>query len=71
MIFPEFSDTMIPKKGGFFRCPFCGAKLLRSAQATEAEHLPVWCRNCKREILIDIHRGQSYLSRSPGQSTED
>lgn len=67
----EKCDTMIPIKGGFACCPYCNSKLIRITPTTEGERLPVWCRKCKREILIDIHRGQSFKSRSPGQSTED
>lgn len=65
------NGIILPRKGGFVCCPYCSTKLLKPAPATEAERLPVWCRGCKREILIDIHRGQSYLSRSPGRSPED
>lgn len=64
-------DIMIPMQGGFVCCPRCNFKLIRTTPTTEAERLPVWCRKCKREILIDIHRGQSLKSRSPGQSSED
>lgn len=56
---------MIPMRGGFVCCPQCNSKLIRIAPTTEGERLPVWCRKCKREILIDIHRGQSFKSRSP------
>ena len=62
---------MIPKRGGFACCPYCGGKLQKISPATEAVQLPAWCRKCKREILIDIHRGQSFESRSPGQSAKD
>lgn len=63
--------TMSAEPGGFFCCPYCDSKLIRTTPTTEAERLPVWCRKCKREILIDIHRGQSARSRSPGQSDND
>jgi predicted RNA-binding Zn-ribbon protein involved in translation (DUF1610 family) len=61
---------MNAKDGSFFRCPGCGRKLLRIAPDTKADRLPVYCRSCRREILIDIHRGQSFESRSPGQSDD-
>ena len=67
----EKCGRMLPKKGGFACCPYCGGKLQRISPATRAERLPAWCRKCKREILIDIDRGQSFESRSPGQSSED
>lgn len=50
------------------RCPFCGSKLIKTTPDTQAQHLPAWCRKCKREILIDIVCGQSYQSQSPGPS---
>lgn len=57
---------MIPKRGGYIGCPFCSnSKLLRVPDSTEARALPVYCRKCHREILIDIVRGQSFLSQSP------
>ncbi|MBQ6397004.1 MAG: hypothetical protein IJI06_02525 [Oscillospiraceae bacterium] len=62
---------MLPKRGGFFCCPGCGSKVIRADVQTDAERLPVYCRKCKRELLIDIHRGQSFESRSPDQSTQD
>lgn len=62
------SGKLLPKRGGFFCCPGCGSKLIKADAATEAEALPVYCRKCKRELRIEIHRGQSFESRSPGQS---
>jgi predicted amidophosphoribosyltransferase len=59
---------ILPIKGAFACCPYCGGKLTRIAPDTEAERLPVWCRKCRRELLIDIQRGQSFLSRSPDQT---
>ena len=67
---PENRVRILPRKGGFACCPFCGGKLVRIAPGTEAERLPVWCRKCRRELLIDIVGGQSYLSQSPVQSQD-
>lgn len=64
-------DRMIPMKGGYACCPECNAKLLRISPETEGKRLPVWCRKCKREIMIDIYRGQSFKSPSPEQSDVD
>ena len=58
-------DRILPKRGGYFCCPYCTGKLIKDTPGTEARALPTWCRKCKREILIDIHRGQSYISQSP------
>lgn len=63
---------MLVKRGGFLQCPHCGnRKLLRVADDTEARGLPVWCRKCQREIVVDIVRGQCFQSRSPEQSAKD
>lgn len=32
---------------------------------TEASGLPVYCRDCKTEIILDIERGRSVKRRSP------
>ena len=46
-------------------CPVCGNKrLFRLEAETEARALPVYCRDCKTEILLDITRGRSVERRS-------
>lgn len=52
---------------GWIICPHCrrNRKLLRIDPETEAHGLPVWCRDCKTEIILDIARGQSVERRSP------
>lgn len=68
LLTPENRGRMVPSEGGFLHCPYCGnPKLLRIAPGTEAMRLPVWCRKCRRELVIDIRRGQSYLSQSPDE----
>lgn len=45
--------------GVFSSCPICGAgKLLRLYQETSAAALPVFCRRCKRVIVLDIQPGE-------------
>jgi len=66
---PEDRVRILPRKGEYACCPYCGGKLLRVTPETEAQRLPCWCRKCKREILIDILRGQSFKSQSP-ESTD-
>ena len=56
---------LLPTKGGFVCCPYCSGKLQKISQRTTATGLPAYCRKCKREILIDIVRGQSFQSQSP------
>jgi ribosomal protein L37E len=36
-------------------CPVCGwQRLMRLLPETRATRLPVWCRRCKRESIVDI-----------------
>lgn len=45
--------------GVFSSCPICGArKLLRLDPETSATALPVFCRRCKRVIVLDIQPGE-------------
>lgn len=52
---------------GWVTCPVCkrNRRLLRVDPETVARRLPVYCRDCKREIILDIDRGQSVERRSP------
>lgn len=54
-------------KNGWITCPVCNRnrRLLRIDDETEAKRLPVYCRDCKTEIILDITRGQSVERRSP------
>lgn len=52
-------------KDGWITCPVCRNKrLLRIEEETEAHDLPVYCRDCKTEIILDITRGRSVERRS-------
>ena len=57
----------ITVKDGWITCPNCrrNKRLLRIDPDTEAVGLPVYCRDCKAEIILDIARGQSVERRSP------
>ena len=50
----EKRDTIIHVRDGWIECPYCHHKLLRIKPETQAKSLPVYCRVCKREIIIDI-----------------
>lgn len=54
-------------KDGWITCPVCkrNRRLLRVEPETQARDLPVYCRDCKREIVLNIDRGQSVERRSP------
>lgn len=52
---------------GWLICPNCkrNHRLLRVEPETQARGLPVYCRDCKTEIILNIDRGQSVERRSP------
>lgn len=55
---------LLPERGGFFCCPYCDNRLLRIDARTDADNLPVYCKKCRRELRVDIHKSQSRLSQS-------
>lgn len=60
-------SAILTVRNEYLICPFCGNKRLLHINAdTEATALPVYCRKCSREILINVHRGQCSRSQSPG-----
>lgn len=56
---------IIQVRDGWVQCPICkrNKRLLRIMPDTQASHLPVFCRDCKSEIILDIV-GQSVKRRS-------
>lgn len=62
----EKRDKLVVKDGWLI-CPVCrrNRRLLRVAYDTEAHSLPVYCTDCKKEIILDIARGRSVERRSP------
>ena len=62
---PNQSPCKLVVKDGWITCPVCRNKrLLRIEEKTEAHDLPVYCRDCKTEIIMDITRGRSVERRS-------
>ena len=42
-------------KGGRIVCPVCGEPTdQRVLASTEARDLPVWCRHCRRRVIVQI-----------------
>lgn len=56
---------IIKVQDGWVACPVCkrNKRLLRVTPSTRATCLPVYCRDCKSEIILDIE-GQSVERRS-------
>lgn len=54
-------------KDGWVTCPVCkrNHRLIRVDLETEAKDLPVYCRTCRQEIVLNIERGQSVKRQSP------
>lgn len=55
----EKGAELIPKDG-WLACPACrrNGRLMKITNATEARSLIVYCRRCRREIVLDIAKGQ-------------
>jgi len=53
-------------KDGWVTCPVCGRnhRLLRISDETEACGLPVYCRTCRSEVILNIAKGQSVKRQS-------
>lgn len=55
---------IIRQNKGFAICPTCRmTKLVRIRPDTVARNLQLYCRQCKREIVVDIHDSQCFESR--------
>lgn len=54
-------------RDGWVTCPVCkrNHRLIRVEPETEAKGLPVYCRTCRSEIVLNIDRGQSVKRQSP------
>lgn len=54
-------------KDGWVTCPNCkrNHRLIRIEPETEATNLPVYCKTCRSEIILNIERGQSVKRQSP------
>lgn len=50
------SGIMMTIRNGRIRCPICNKGIAKITQDTEAHNLPLWCRNCEREYIVDISR---------------
>lgn len=45
----------IVTRDGYLLCPICQRqKVLRLLPETEGKQIAVWCKNCRRESIVDI-----------------
>ena len=60
------SVTLAVRTGGWITCPACNRNkhFLRIDPQTGAQYFPVYCRDCKREVILDIEPGQRVELRS-------
>lgn len=51
---------------GWITCPVCrrNHRLLRIKPDTVAFNLPVYCRTCRHEVVLNIEKGQSVKRQS-------
>ena len=64
MNIPAQSDKLLIVRDGRILCPYCNRKIQRVLPDSFADNIPMYCRFCHNETLIDI-RGQSARRRSP------
>lgn len=59
-------QTILAVKNGWVSCPYCkrNERLMRVLPDTEARCLEVYCRDCKRRIILNIDKGQRVELRS-------
>lgn len=57
--------SRISIEDGWLICPSCGAKLMHILPATTAQRLPVFCRKCKREHVVNIESVPEAVSPAP------
>lgn len=54
------TNAKLIAKDGWLRCPRCGQKVLRLMPETQATALPVYCKHCKTETIVNIDLSLSH-----------
>ena len=52
----------IPTERKWFRCPYCGKKLLIYDDTAKCDGVYINCRECKREVKIKINKFSAYTN---------
>lgn len=61
---PNPARDIIKQNKGYAICPVCRTgKLVFVRSDTEAINLQLYCRVCKRELIVDIREGQCFKSQ--------
>ena len=50
----QTKERIIIDKEGWALCPVCGRRLLRVRPDTMARNLPVYCKRCRQESIVNI-----------------
>ncbi len=45
-------------------CPICGQKVMKLLPSTTATNLPIYCKRCKQETVMNITQSQSLRARA-------
>lgn len=66
MINPAQYGKILTVTDGYLVCPVCrrNKRVMQIRPDTSGERVVAYCRQCKSELIIDIHEGQCFLSRS-------
>lgn len=55
----------IRTRDGYLLCPICQRqKVLRILPETSGSQIPVWCKNCRKESIVDIPKSLSLSQRA-------
>ena len=51
-------QTILAVKNGWVSCPHCrNGRLMKVLPDTEGTSIQVFCKHCRKEIILDIHKG--------------
>ncbi len=64
----DFRGKILTVEGGWLVCPVCSRnrRLLRILPQTKAQDLPLYCKRCGNEILVNID-DKSLSRKSPSR----
>lgn len=56
---------MLSMKDGWLKCPNCrkNRRMMKVRPDAEGKRLTAYCRVCRQEIIIDIHKGACFKSQ--------